>query len=209
MKFDATVSFSLLIAIFALMSPVITSYLTKKYDLQLKLIELKKGTLTTSYSRTFDIFSNFTDSAYILMSVLYQAKKDLEFFDDIIEDFEKSTNQCLLILDESERKTYESFRIMLKTELGFEDPRPKYKSNLTVPLQFSTRINPFHTLEKEGDKVYIEFNKCLTIANKKLSSLEQEELSILTMKDTKTVFFRPINSSRIKSDKPSDKRTKQ
>lgn len=206
MKIDTTVSFSFVIAFVALLSPIITSYLSKKYELKLKMIELKKGTLTDSYNRMFGVFNNFTDSSYSLMFNLEEIKQNKEAFESVLEAFEKSVNQCLLILNESERRTFESFRILIKTELGYEDPRPKVKSFLPQSL-FISNYNtfPFSQLEKEGDKVYLHFNKCLEIANRKLINLEQEELSLLTAPSTKSLFFSPIKTSHLKSDEHKNK----
>lgn len=181
MKIDSTITFAVIIATMALITPVITTWINRKYDHKMKVVELQKDYLSKHYSRSFDTFQNFITNSGNLLIKIDGGKTPSKIE---IQKFETSCLKCFLFLSEEDRESFQEFRIIVKKELGFSDPRGMSVMQATIlPFLQATRV--LSALATPENEIYSSFNKCIAIANETLQQAATKELLVLSELDKK------------------------
>lgn len=172
---DSTITLAFLVTLVSVVSPVITSLINKKYELELRAAEFKKESFSHKYEMMYSTFKNFLDDSTAIMLRFDSGEKprSQEF-----KNFESSCLECFLFLNEEERKTFQDFRVHVKVQTGFDDPRPKYNFSNILNLQVSAILDEVYS--NSGNKTFVKFNKCVTIANQKLENISEQELKLLS-----------------------------
>lgn len=177
LKFDNTVNFALFIGLSAIFTPMLSTWIIRKYDYKLKKIELQKDFLDNSYSKVIESLQDFVINSGKILSRIDSSQQPSR---DEIQNFEASCLKCLLFLEENERNQFQEFRILVKLRFGHSDPRGKRS---TIFSKTSTRtLNQLQSALGiiPEDEVYSAFNKCITIAVTKLKTLELQQNKTLT-----------------------------
>lgn len=197
---DSTVTLAFLVTLVSVIAPILTSTINKRYELKLRSAELKKESLTTNYERMYSTFKTFLTNASIVVLRFDSEKKPLisEF-----KQFESSCLECFLFLNEEERNAFQDFRILVKTKMGYDDPRPRYGISQTLFSQLETIASLAYV--NRGDETFKKLNRCIDIANEKLEKVSQEELQLLSTDHKVNKFLDSIHSVFLKEENTKDK----
>lgn len=187
---DSTITLAFFVTLVSVISPIITSIINKRYELKLRSAELKIESLSSNYERMYSTFKEFlTNSSVVILRFDSEMKPTIQEF----KQFESACLECFLFLDEDERSSFQAFRILVKTKMGYADPRPKniFSESLT------TKVNTILSLAyiSSGDEMFKKFNLCIDIANKKLEKISQEELQIVSLDHKENRLFDSIHSA--------------
>ncbi|HFI0621405.1 TPA: hypothetical protein ACGO3V_000873 [Streptococcus suis] len=166
---DALTYLSLLIALMTIIIPGVTTWISKRYDLSLKMLELTKEGHFKTYNRAYFVFQEFIEQSGKIVAIIDSGEtpssKD-------IQKFESTALKCLIFLPESDRKQFDSFRITVKIKLGQADPRG-------TPTPFEQSASVFTSVLRsvfsraDIDDLYKEFNQVIPILANRLTELEK------------------------------------
>ena len=161
---------ALIVAIITLLSTTLNTFLTKRYELSMKKLELKQKHLETNYANSLEVFQVFVSET---TKILDHINNKTEPMAEDIQRFEVACIACYLFLNAADRKEFQNFRVEVKLKLGYEDPREYNIGQMLVPLA------SLQFRYKAGQLLFSSFNNCLNIANRELVSLT-EQLKELT-----------------------------
>lgn len=197
---DSTITLAFLVTLVSVISPILTSTINKRYELQLRSAELKKEALSSNYERMYSTFKTFiTNTSVVVLRFDSDKKPTIQEF----KQFETSCLECFLFLDETERDTFQDFRIHIKTQMGYEDPRPNFVLSETIASQMQSILSIAYG--RKENKTYKKFNKCIDIANEKLEKVSREELHLLSSDHKENKLFDSIHSVFLKEENTKDK----
>lgn len=166
---DALTYLSLLIALMTIIIPSVTTWISKRYDLSLKMLELTKEGHFKTYNRAYFVFQEFIEQSGKIVAIIDSGEtpssKD-------VQKFESTALKCLIFLPESDRKQFDLFRITVKIKLGQSDPR-----GTPTPFEQSisalTNVSGIIFSRADIDDLYKEFNQVIPILTNRLTELEK------------------------------------
>lgn len=198
MKIDTTIGLIFVISFSTIFFPIVTTILNRKYDLAFKKIEFKRETLQTNHSQTLQTFQEFILATGKILTRIDSSQTPSRIE---IQDFETACLKCLLFLNEEDRKTFQTFRILVKIRFGHKDPRGTNNFSFFNSIQLvKDSMFAAHGIVQE-DKVYSKFNECITIATKYLETFEIQEKELLTEQKAPSKLLHRIQLHSQRKDK--------
>ncbi|MEI4336643.1 hypothetical protein [Streptococcus suis] len=166
---DTLTYLSLLIALMTIIIPGLTTWISKRYDLSLKMLELTKEGHSKTYNRAYFVFQDFIEQSGRIVAIIDSG--DAPSSKDI-QKFESTALKCLIFLNKEDRERFDSFRIAVKIKLGQADPR-----GTPTPLEQSANFlaSMFRGVftRVDIDDLYSEFNQVIPILTNRLIELEK------------------------------------
>lgn len=198
MKVDTTIGLVFVISFSTIFFPIVTTILNRKYDLAFKKIEFKRETLQTNHSQTLQTFQDFILATGKILTRIDSSQTPSRIE---IQDFETACLKCLLFLNEEDRKTFQTFRILVKIRFGHKDPRGSSNFGIlnTMKLVMDSMESSFGRIPE--DKIYSKFNECITIATKYLEMFEIKETQLLTEQKVPSKLLHRIQLHSQRKDK--------
>ncbi|KGL45730.1 hypothetical protein [Listeria newyorkensis] len=176
MEIDLFNVLSFALAFAGILSPLLTTYFSRKMELRLKKLDLLHEATEVNYKIMLECFQEF-----VLLSGEIMINTDIghKITKEKIIKFDVVCLNCFLFLSKGERQKFQKFRYEMKKSFGFSNPEQ------TTIDQLNDALKTLDFSQLGIKKEHVLFSECIDIAQSKLEEILNLRIPELRKKRTK------------------------